>query len=276
MMNRQEYIDSGILELYVYGLLSADEKEEVTKMAQQYEEVTNEIIAIEKALVLISESVAPNLSGKNYVAIKNSIFGNNANETSTGSIKSEHIENTEIKQKKKGVIYLGWIVALLIAVGGYYYYDLLQKEALKKQKVFENEKKELNFKVIELNSLNAEAEGLISIFRDTSNYVVPLQGQDVAPKAFAKIFWNKETKTIYIDALGLPNPPEGMVFQVWSFKLDPLVPTSLGILDTYKKNNRKFFKVKPSPDSEAFGISLEPEGGSETPTLEQLFTLGKV
>ena len=29
-------------------------------------------------------------------------------------------------------------------------------------------------------------------------------------------------------------------------------------------------------ESEAFGITLEPEGGSETPTLEQLYTLGAV
>ena len=275
-MNIQEYIESGILELYVYGLLSSDENDEVNKIAQQYEEIANEISAIEKALVLISESVAPNLSGKNYVAIKNNLLGNDSNVPSVISNISKKTENTKIKSTKKGVIYLGWIAAILIAFGGFYYYDLLEKDALKKQKEFEKEKKELNFKVIELNSLNAEAENLISIFRDTSNFVVPLQGQDVAPKAFAKIFWNKETKTIYIDALGLPNPPEGMVYQVWSFKLDPLIPTSLGILDTYKKNDRKFFKVKPSPESEAFGISLEPSGGSETPTLEQLFTLGKV
>jgi len=276
MMNIQEYIESGILELYVYGLLNADQKEEVIKMAEQHEEINEEIIAIEKVLVLISESVAPNLSSKNYVDIKNTLLGSASSSNKILSNTTKKLDTANLNKKGSSTKYIGWILALLIALGGYYYYDLLQKDSLNKQKTLEKEKKELNFKVIELNSLNEEAEGLISIFRDTSNYVVPLQGQDVAPKAFAKIFWNKETKTIYIDALGLPNPPEGMVYQVWSFKLDPLVPTSLGILDTYKKNNRKFFKVKPSEESEAFGISLEPSGGSETPTLEQLFTLGKV
>jgi anti-sigma-K factor RskA len=274
MMNIEEYIESGILELYVYGLLNTVQKEEVIKMAEQYEEINNEIIAIEKALVLISESVAPNLSSKNYVDIKNTLLRSASN--SILSNASEKLVDANSNKNGSSTKYIGWILALLIALGSYYYYDLLQKDSLNKQKALEKEKKELNFKVIKLNSLNEEAENLISIFRDTSNFVVALQGQDVAPKAFAKIFWNKNTKTIYIDALGLPNPPEGMVYQVWSFKLDPLVPTSLGILDTYKKNNRKFFKVKPSEESQAFGISIEPSGGSETPTLEQLFTLGKV
>ena len=50
MTNIQEYIDSGILELYVYGKLTEVEIAEVQKMAQQYEQVNEEIIAIEQAL----------------------------------------------------------------------------------------------------------------------------------------------------------------------------------------------------------------------------------
>jgi hypothetical protein len=111
----------------------------------------------------------------------------------------------------------------------FYYYDLLDKESKLKQNTLELEKNNLNNKLLELQLKNDEAEHLISIFRDTSNIVVPLQGQDAAPKAFAKIYWNKKNKTIYIDALGLPSPPFGMVYQVWAFKLNPLTPTNLGV-----------------------------------------------
>jgi uncharacterized protein (DUF3084 family) len=74
MINSQEYIDSGILELYVYGKLNENEVAEVQKMAQHYEEVNQEIIAIERALILVSGSVAPTLSVKNYESIKNHIL----------------------------------------------------------------------------------------------------------------------------------------------------------------------------------------------------------
>lgn len=271
----QEYIDSGILELYVYGKLNAVEIEEVQKMALQHEQVRQEILSIEQALILISGSVAPPLSIKNYEVIKSNLLNQDSSfieKPLQKDVKSSETENT----RSKAIVYLGWIAAILIASGSYYYYTLFQKDSKQKEISFEAEKTTLKSKLIELKTINDEAEHLITVFRDTSNFVVPLQGQDVAPKAFAKIFWNKENKTIYIDALGLPNPPHGMVYQVWSFKLNPLTPTSLGILDTYKKDGRKFFKVYPSSDSDAFGISLEPAGGSETPTLEQLFTLGKV
>jgi hypothetical protein len=36
------------------------------------------------------------------------------------------------------------------------------------------------------------------------------------------------------------------------------------------------FAVNNAEEAEAFGITLEPAGGSITPTMEQLYTLGKV
>jgi len=275
MTNIQEYIDSGILELYVYGKLTEAEVAEVQKMAQQYEQVNEEIIAIEQALILLTGSVAPPLSVKNYESIKNHLVSPESFQVSNKDNTSNTIKETKLNRSKP-LIYTGWVTAIIISLLSYYFYDQFQKESQQKEKTFETEKSNLKNKLIELNSLNNEAEYLITVFRDTSNLVVPLHGQDVAPKAFAKIYWNKKTKTIYIDALGLPNPPMGMVYQVWSFKLNPLTPINLGILDTYSNDGRKFFKVNPSDNCEAFGISLEPEGGSETPTLEQLFTLGKV
>jgi hypothetical protein len=50
-MENKEYIESGILELYVYGLLSETENEEVTTMAKNNPEI-NASNAIEKRLCL--------------------------------------------------------------------------------------------------------------------------------------------------------------------------------------------------------------------------------
>ena len=86
----------------------------------------------------------------------------------------------------------------------------------------------------------------------------------------------KEKHTVYIDAAGLPEPPKGMVYQVWSLKLNPLTPTSIGLLDRFKEQDSRIFAVNDAVDAEAFGITLEPAGGSETPTMTQLYTLGKV
>ena len=67
-----------------------------------------------------------------------------------------------------------------------------------------------------------------------------------------------------------------VVYQVWALKLNPLTPTSIGLLADFSKDNQKLFAVDKANGAEAFGITLEPAGGSVSPTMEQLYTLGKV
>jgi hypothetical protein len=48
-------------------------------------------------------------------------------------------------------------------------------------------------------------------------------------RIFSKVYWNKETQVVYV-AVGLPEPPKGMVYQVWALKLNQLTPQSIGLL----------------------------------------------
>ena len=124
---------------------------------------------------------------------------------------------------------------------------------------------------------NKTTETALNVIRDENNTVVTLGGQAAAPTAKAKIYWNKQTQVVYVDASGLPKPPEGKVYQIWSLKLQPqLTPTSIGLLTNFQANESKIFAVDKTSGAEAFGITLEPAGGSKSPTMEQLYTLGKV
>ena len=67
-----------------------------------------------------------------------------------------------------------------------------------------------------------------------------------------------------------------MVYQIWALKLSPLTPTSIGLLENFESNEQKLFAVNNADQAEAFGITLEPAGGSLTPTMEKLYALGKV
>jgi len=55
-----------------------------------------------------------------------------------------------------------------------------------------------------------------------------------------------------------------------------LSPTSLGTIDNFTADANKIFSIENPNQSQAFGITLEPEGGSKSPTLDQLYTLGAV
>lgn len=261
-METREYIDSGILELYVYGSLTEAESEEVATMAKKYPEINAEIIAIEQSILALSSSFSPFQSAENYSKIKE-------------KLELKATEVIQMTPNKNWSQYIGWAAAILLLAGiGFQYNQLelsnnqvvnttIEKTKLEK----ERNQLELKQKAIETN---------LAVIKDDKNTVISLGGQTVAPESSAKIYWNQETQVVYVDASGLPEPPKGMVYQVWALKLNPLTPTSIGLLDNFDKNDQRFFAVSNTGDAQAFGITLEPAGGSITPTMEQLYTLGKV
>lgn len=261
-MEMKEYIESGILELYVYGSLTESESEEVAAMAKKHPEINAEIIAIEKSVVALSSSFSPFQSAENYAKIKEKLDLN-------------AVEVIPMAPKRNWSQYIGWAAAILLLVGIAFQYNQLEETnnqvvnaTTEKTKV----EKELN----QLALKKAAVETTLAVVKDEKNTVVALGGQTVAPESSAKVYWNKETQKVYVDASGLPEPPKGMVYQVWALKLNPLTPTSIGLLDNFKDNDQRFFAVNNTGDAQAFGITLEPAGGSLSPTMEQLYTLGKV
>lgn len=260
-MNSRELIESGTLELFVFGKLTEDENKNVIDMAKNHPEVQEEILAIENAVINLSQSVAPHLSATNYEKIRQKILGKKG--------------VVAIDRKPSWSSYVGWAAAAIFVIGfGFQYFQLNESQTTIEQ--LSTEKSTMQKSIVDLELEKQEAEKVLAIVRDNNNIQVALGGQEVAPNAFAKAYYNKETKEVYIDASGLPSPPEGKVYQVWGLKLDPLTPKSIGLLDNFVANSTKLFKVDKAEDAEAFGITLEPAGGSESPTLEQLYTLGKV
>jgi anti-sigma-K factor RskA len=260
-MDTKEYIESGILELYVYGLLSEAENIEVSTMAKNHPEINDEIIAVEKGIVALSSSFSPFHSVENFEKIK-------------AKLELKHSGVIQMKPRN-WPNYMGWAAAVVLLIGiGYQYQQLRQTN--NQVVTIGNEKEKLTKELIFLEQKNKAAETSLAAIRDDKNTVVSLSGQAINPKSFAKIYWNKETKVVFVDAAGLPKPPKGMVYQVWALKLNPLTPTSIGLLDNFDNNNQKIFAVDNANYAEAFGITLEPAGGSLSPTMEQLYTLGKV
>ena len=261
-METKEYIESGILELYVYGLLSESESEEVALKANNNPEINSEIIAIEKAIVALSSSFSPFHSVANFEKIKT-------------KLELKYANVIQMEPSANRLQYIGWAAAILLLIGLGYQYNQLNLTSTQVVDVqLEKTKMEKEFNVLKIkNTANATS---LAVVRDTRNIIVGLGGQTVAPESSAVVYWNRETAAVYIDAAGLPEPPEGMVYQVWALKLSPLTPTSIGLLDNFDSNEQKLFAVNDTRGAEGFGITLEPAGGSVSPTMEQLYTLGKV
>lgn len=265
-MDIQEYISSGILELYVYGALTEAESREVSKTLKEYPEVRQEVEEIEIVLQKLSSAVAPAYNAEAILAsIKQKLSNKSGNDV-------VHIDR---EKKTPWVSYIGWAASILLLVGLFF---LLKdnnelREQLSSQKA---QSAKLEQQIADARNDAEKTSELLAVLRDRDVSKIPLQGQNVDPGAYAAVYWNKKENTAYIDAKNLPEPPRGKVYQVWSLKLEPLTPTSIGLLDKFALDDNKIFTLQNANESEAFGITLEPEGGSESPTMDQLYVLGAV
>lgn len=258
-MDSKKYIASGILELYVAGSLSEKENQEVYEAMQKYPEVLAEVTAIENAIIQLT-AAAKKDNPYSFNEIKN-------------QLKVEESKVIQIsKPRNNWIQYTGWAASLILAT--VLLWTINEKNQIE-NRVFK-EKMQMEGIIANANNSLEEAEKLIEVFRDKDIISIPLAGQKVSPTSYAKVYWDKKTNSIYLDAKGLPEPPKGKVYQVWSLKLSPLTPTSLGTLDSFTADTNKIFTITNANESEAFGITLEPSGGSKSPTLEQLYTLGAV
>ena len=261
-MNNTAYIESGILELYVCGLLSPEQNTEIFEKAQNNPEIQDEINAIEKSLVALSSSFSPLNSVENFDRIKE-------------KLKVKQKVKKEKKSTKTHFLYnFGWFVSAIMCIAFCYFYNRMsQTENLLNQA--ESKSIALQREIEKGKEKNKEIQKCLSIIRNKNQTIINLVGQPITPNTQAKLYWNKYTQEVFIDASGLPSPPSGMVYQVWSFKLNPLRPTNIGLLNNFDANELRLFGVQSIVEADTFGITLEPKGGSFSPTIEELYVLGK-
>ncbi|MEW4925588.1 anti-sigma factor [Algibacter sp. 2305UL17-15] len=264
-MDIKAYIASGILELYVAGSLSEKENEEIYVLMQQHPEILQEVLEIETAIIKLTAATSQRNNDHILQNVKKAL-GLNGDDTKVISIT---------KPKYNWITYAGWAASIVLGVG--LLWTVNQNKQLQSDiEVAETQQSLLEHQIENSKNSLTEANTLISVLRDDNISRIQLAGQGNFANTYAKVYWDKNSKRIFLDAQGLPKPPEGMVYQVWSLKLSPLTPTSLGTIDNFNTDANKIFEIENQNESEAFGITLEPAGGSATPTMEQLYTLGVV
>jgi len=98
-----------------------------------------------------------------------------------------------------------------------------------------------------------------------------MKGTKLSPQSLALIYWNKKTQTVYLDIKKLPQTASDKQYQLWF--IDPVKgPVSAGVFDV----NSGLMKMTNAPAAAAFAVTLEPKGGSVSPTLDQMYVVGNV
>jgi anti-sigma-K factor RskA len=86
----------------------------------------------------------------------------------------------------------------------------------------------------------------------------------------AQVFWNTKTHDVFIADVSLPQAPSNKQYQLWAI-VDGK-PVDAGMISDAKNLAQK---MKVFEKADAFAITLEKRGGSATPTMEEIYVMGK-
>ncbi len=110
----------------------------------------------------------------------------------------------------------------------------------------------------------------MQMMSDPAMLKVSMKGVAGKENNLATVFWDSKSKDVYLLANKLSQPNADQQYQLWAI-VDGK-PVDAGLLE----DCNGLCKLKNIPVAQAFAITLEKKGGSATPTLTQMYVLGKV
>ena len=91
--------------------------------------------------------------------------------------------------------------------------------------------------------------------------------------SYMLLYWNPTTKKLMLADAHLPNLNADQQYQLWA--LYDGKPVDAGVFD-YKDNSVSVGFQKDVSGAQAFAVTVEPKGGSPTPTLSNLCMMAKL
>lgn len=275
MEELKTYIESGILELYVLGQLSATESNEVEAMAAAHPEIKAEITAIEIAMenYAIDNAIAPstNVEEKIFARINNSHIQDSQNEAKIIPLFEVQTEN-----KIKTLRYLLIACSVLLVVSLGFLFSAHQDLTVANNQIasLSLEKDQFASTVSKLEFNKAGMENQIAMFETTEWNTIRLAGVANSPKAEMVVYWNKTNKSILINhtAMDLPKTDTAHEYQLWA--LVDGKPVSLGVFGENAKEAVQ--QMETIQKAQAFAVTIEPMGGSANPTMEKMVVMGSL
>ncbi|MEQ8702579.1 MAG: anti-sigma factor [Phaeodactylibacter sp.] len=259
-MDPKTYIASGILEQYVLGKLSSEQMEEVEQNATQYPEIKEEIEAIELALeeyaLLHGQTPPP--------GVLSTILQTVDERGAQAQLKG--------KSSSRTLLVITWVLFFAAALGWLYAY---QQNRTWEDKVAALST-ELNTIETACDNIQEERDRLqqeLEFLRNPDTRNTRMNGTDLSPEAIASVFYNPASEASLLDVGSLPVPPSDQQYQLWAI-VDG-APVSMGVFEV-NTDTSGLQPVAYVENAQAYAVTLEPRGGSETPTLEQMYVIGEI
>ncbi len=250
------------------GLATEPERAEFERLCTLYPELVAERKSIEQRLEehALEQAILPPPEVK--VKVLEAI--GNLNSRKGASVNPPKIVTME--NSKSPVRSSGWLrlvaaasVILLIGMAFLYYRTSTENNDLS------NANARLNEKLNSIDSILNRITDEYKIVKDPNTTVVSMVGTKVSPRSSANIYWDSTSANVYLVVKNMPRLPSEQQYQLWA--LIDGKPKDLGVFDA--TDNKVILKMKNTRKAQAFAITIEQKGGSPSPTMQKMQSLGK-
>jgi len=249
----------------VLGLATDEERRELDALARRYPEIAEARDRFEQQLEasLLADAPAPPAFLKERIG--QAIAGETARVVPVSHASKEQAPVRNLNPWK-------WVAAaaVLLLAGSLYWavsinnrIEQLQGQATDQARI----SRELEETRRRLEAMQNEKEAL----QKPDVKSVDLAGLPTAPKSSVTVFWDSTNKDVYLMVRNLPRPANDRQYQLWA--LIDNKPVDLGVFEL--RQERLVVKMKNVQKAQAFAITLEPKGGSASPT-GNMYVYGKL
>jgi hypothetical protein len=257
------------VEGYVLGLTTPAERTEFEALCLKYPELVQAREAFEITLetALMKDALNPPTAAKEKIlkALAPSKFNGITSNGETAAKLSPVVPVAPVKR----INAWKWIAvaSLILLIGSLYwaysvtveYQRSLQGRVASEKEVnpYEDPYRYENFKrIVEKPSIKW------SILVEPNN----------ADHCMAHVYWDSLSKGTYLLVGNIPSAKSDKQFQLWAVGKDQAV--NLGVFDIKKEG--QLVRMKSIPTAKTFIITIEPKGGSPTPSMSSMYAIGKL
>lgn len=279
MENIRAYIESGVLELYVLGDLSAEEKAEVEAMSKLHPEVKAELEEVEKVMMEVSSGLAVEPSEKVKENFFSQITFSDEQETlepvtlATNEAKVVPLNNNKLNFYKYS--FAAALALLVLSIVAIINLSGNLKESRQQIAELQNSNQTFANQVNYLDQKVASSNQSIKVLTNPDFKMVALKGTDYSPSSTIMVAFNAKEQKVMLDftSMDMPKNDEQHQYQLWA--LVDGKPIDLGVFDM-EDGSFGLKDMKPIGKAQTFAVTLEPRGGSINPTLEKLMVIGNI
>lgn len=289
-MTLEELISSGKLELYVAGVLSDREMSDIGTLAVENPAVASEIEKIEQVMVewlSPKEFWMPETEKEQQIDI---ILGRIRQEpkaylNGTAAVSANgHSPHTvaapaPVRPFRRRPNYaMAALVAGLVLTGGLTIwfgarYARLAPEAAALRTQYRDLANAQNQYQEQMTHLQSQVSLMRNILTKRVELSTVAGNKITGADNYMLVYWNPSTKKLLLVDAHLPELSPQQQYQLWA--LYDGKPIDAGVFDAKDINVASSFQ-KDIPNAQAFAVTVEPKGGSASPTLTNLCMMGKL